>query len=362
MKSWLCPLAGSTLSSASWRGRTTQASITGSYVRGRQGGAGGHVEHDDRIERSALAQRLRVEPERNRGRRDLDRIGSQRDDDAYCEALVSAPSRLATLIATTSRGRSTVRSWRHCQRQSGQIPGRQEPAAVAAPDPCRQAGRLRQAAHDDERHAVRPGGACVRQSEVQRHRTGRRRRDRRHDLVVSRGRGRFRRLAERARQIVDRGRLATGPEHARQRARADITDAGRQMHLPDRGQIDDQLVAARSTRGNRARRTRRGFADAASERYPPGSASRRATRSLTATGPSCARRRQMLSGNLERASAIRKVAPLGDVISSSLPNATTSTAQSSASRSFAAAISGCGPMPSMASIQASSTPSRPDPR
>jgi hypothetical protein len=48
---------------------------------GGQGGAGGHAEHDDRIERAALAQRLRVEPERNRGRRDLDRIRSQRDDD-----------------------------------------------------------------------------------------------------------------------------------------------------------------------------------------------------------------------------------------------------------------------------------------
>jgi hypothetical protein len=58
-----------------------------------------------------------------------------------------------------------------------------------------------------------------------------------------RGGVRFRRLAKRARQIVEGGRLTVGHEHARQRGRADITDAGRQMQLPDLGQIDDQLVA-----------------------------------------------------------------------------------------------------------------------
>ena len=62
-------------------------------------------------------------------------------------------------------------------------------------------------------------------------------------------------------------------------------------------------------------------------------------------------------------SAIRKVAPPRDVIISSLPNATTSSVQvlGRADRRLPA-ISGCGPMPSIALIQGIVAPPRPDPR
>ena len=280
-----------------------------------------------------------------------------------CETLVSAPSRSCTADRHDLEGkvagqpvaaRTTARPDRgatgaSCRRRSRPLPtGR----------------RLRQAAHDDE--ATTPHGAGpadgrrrpARGAEADRRSRGGARigagdRSRDGRIVLLRLRtwacGEVATPSARARSSsvavspLDMNTLTEGPWPASGCCSRDAA--------PDLGQIDDQLVAfdpcPQSGSANSLR-----FARMPPAPCPTASDEQAgATRSLRAIGSPRQAQADAFRG-LERASAIRKVPPVGDVISSSLPNATTSTVQSSASRSSSSAISGCGPMPSMASIQA----------